>query len=69
MKLYDIQKGSKIRLPITDGKTEKLELCTLENLDGVYSRITTESGNIVHLNATADLKLVDGVYELREDSN
>jgi len=69
MKLYDIPRGSKIRLSITDGETERIELCTFNSLDGAYSNITTEYGHTVHLSASAPLKLVDGVYELDEPTS
>jgi hypothetical protein len=67
MKLYDIPRNSKIRLPITDGKKETIELCTFNRLDGAYSNITTASGDTVHLSASAPLKLVGDVYELEPE--
>jgi hypothetical protein len=69
VKLYDIPKGSKILLPITDGKTTVDELCTFGHLDGAYSYIETPKGAVVHLSASAPLKKVGDHYELDEDDD
>ena len=66
MKLYDIPKGSKIKLQIMHEKEEKEfeEMCTFHHLDGMYSYITTEDGSVVHLGAVTELKKVNNHYEL-----
>lgn len=63
-KLYELERGSMLLLPITDGKTEKMELCTFHKLDGAYSVIETPKGDIVHLSASAELKPVEEHWEL-----
>lgn len=67
MKLYDIPRNSKIRLPIMHGDTNvdaTIEVCDFKHIDGMYSLIITPDGTAVHLGASTELKLVDGVYEL-----
>lgn len=72
MKLLDIPRGSKIRLPIggvdeSGQVTEKVEMCTFHHIDGMYSYISTPSGGVVHLGAMVELTLgEDGVYEIAE---
>jgi hypothetical protein len=66
MKLYEIPNESKMRLPIGgEGREDKIEVCTFHHIDGMYSYITTEGGNVVHLGASTEVKLgEDGIYEL-----
>ena len=67
IKLYDVPKWSKVRLPIgnpsdSDGKIEE---CVFHHIDGMYSYITTPSGHAVHLGASTPMVLcADGVYEV-----
>jgi len=65
MKLYDIPKDSKIILPIGgEGRETEEEVCTFKHIDGRYSLIITPSGHTVHLGATAEVELKDGIYRL-----
>lgn len=66
--LADIPKDSKLKLDITDGKNSSVQMCTFNHLDGMYSHITTEKGDVVHLAAFAPLKKVKDYYELAEVS-
>lgn len=65
MKLYEIPQNSKIRLTIGGkGREDKVEMCLFHHIDGMYSYITTESGNAVHLGASTEVIKVDDHYEL-----
>lgn len=66
MKLYEIPEKSKIRLQIGGQFIEtKTQTCTFHHIDGIYSYIETEEGQVVHLSAAVPLKLcTDGIYEL-----
>jgi hypothetical protein len=68
IKLYDIKRESKIKLPISNaaGHTT-IEMCTFKHLDGMYSLIETPAGDPVHLAAWTPLKLVDDHYEIDEE--
>lgn len=67
MKLYEIPRDSKIRLHIASESTSEKELiCTFKHLDGMYSLIYTPDWKPVHLSASTELKLVDGIYEIVE---
>lgn len=67
MKLYEIPRDSKIRLPIgrVGGEVEE-QICDFKHIDGMYSLIYTPSDEAVHLGASTELKLVDGIYELAD---
>lgn len=68
MKLYEIERGSKILLQITnDGKDLGNQMCVFNHIDGAYSNITTPDGHTVHLSASAPLKKVNDHYELKEN--
>lgn len=71
MKLYDIPRGSKIKLPITDDKGKDLgeQECTFNFIDGMYSNISMPDGHPAHLAAYADLTEKDGIYELAQFNN
>lgn len=60
MKLYEIPRNSKIRLEIIKPDDMKLRwnMCTFGHIDGAYSYITTEDGNIVHLSAGAEVRRI-----------
>ena len=65
MPLYEIPRGSKILLPIGDSNREtKDELCTFHHVDGMYSLITTESGDVVHLSRFVRVQKVGDHYEI-----
>jgi hypothetical protein len=67
MKLYEIPRESKIRLPIgrEGNKKSKLEVCDFHHIDGMYSYITVPGGGAVHLGASTEVKLgKDGIYKL-----
>lgn len=65
MKLYEIPHDSKIKLCIEHGSSGAWEeICDFKHIDGMYSLIITEGGNTVHLGASTEVKLVNGVYEL-----
>jgi len=70
MKLYEIPENSKIRLDIAGEYIEtKTQTCIFRHIDGMYSYIETEEGQVVHLSAAAPLKLcADGIYELDESA-
>lgn len=58
MKLFEIEKGSKIKW---DG-----EIITFQHLDGMYSYCTLENGDVVHLSAMTPLRKINDVYEIDE---
>lgn len=65
MKLFEIPRNSKILLPIKgEDRETKYEMCEFHHIDGMYSYITTEDGVVVHLGASAEVKLVGDHYEL-----
>lgn len=66
-KLYEIPRGSKIELPISDGaKDLGMQMCTFNRIDGAYSNISTPDEHTVHLSASADVKWVKDHYELAD---
>lgn len=69
MKLYEIPKGSKILLEITNGDTSEQQLCTFNNVDGMYSNISTPDGHTVHLAAYTPLKKEEDYYVIDGGSN
>lgn len=67
MKLYDIPRDSKIRLPIANEAepTSTEQVCIFHHIDGMHSYITTPSGSVVHLGASTEVRLGDdGIYEI-----
>lgn len=66
MKLYEIPPNSKIKLHLKHTVTgeEKDEICDFKHVDGMYSLIFTPDGIPVHIGASTEVKLVDGVYEI-----
>lgn len=77
MKLYEIPKGSKIRLDLMEGDEDSPEtskqmpnqICTFHGIDCRYSTIETPDGALVHLSASAPLILgEDGIYSLENDA-
>lgn len=65
LKLYDIPRDSKIKLPIGgEGRETKDEMCDFKHVDGMYSLILTEEGHAVHLGASTSVKKVGDHYEL-----
>ena len=66
MKLYEIEKGSKIKTKLNSGKEVFI---TFHHLDGMYSYCTLEDGdpdNVVHLSVNTPL-IKEGDYYLIED--
>lgn len=59
MKLYDIPKGSRIKVETANDKGEKLgDFIIFHHLDGMYSYCTVEgTEEAVHLGASTELKL------------
>lgn len=69
MKLYEIERGSKILLPIMDGDKDLGEqMCTFNWLDGAYSNISTPDNHTVHLSASAELIKAGDYYKLATQS-
>ncbi len=62
MKLYDLQKGSKITADVSDGST----FIIFDHIDGAYSYCTTEKGGVIHLSAVTPLIQVGDHYEIDE---
>lgn len=58
-KLYEISKGSKIRVVLEDGLVDN---ATFHHLDGAYSYCTTSKGAVFHLSANTPLKWSKGGY-------
>lgn len=68
MKLYEIPRGSKIKLPIGgEGRETKDEICDFKHIDGMYSLIRTPDGHAVHLGASTELELIDGIYQIKHE--
>lgn len=64
MKLYDIPPDSKILLPINDGNAISDQICDFKHIDGMYSLIYTPNGTAVHVGASTEVELVNGVYRI-----
>lgn len=66
MKLYDLPRGSKMRIEFSDpvGTWD----CTFHHLDGMYSYCTIDNGDEqqppFHLKATTPMKKVGDHYEI-----
>ncbi len=58
MKLYDIPKGSKIKVEVSDGS----KFIIFDHLDGLYSYCKTEKGDVVHLARKTPLKKEEDYY-------
>jgi len=62
MRLYDLEKGSKILADLSDGSSYVI----FDHLDGMYSYCVTEKGGVLHLSGATPLKkegdyyLIDG---------
>ncbi len=75
MKLIDIPKGSKLRITVTrqniKNKTAaiKQEIVTFNHIDGMYSHITTDDGEVLHLSATTPMKKVGNYYEIDKEQS
>ena len=63
-KLYQIPKGSKLVLPISDGENHD---AVFHHIDGAYSYITLEDGTVVHLGASTEMVRVGDHYEIAEE--
>ena len=66
MKLYEIPRGSKIRLKFHDQiEGEGTAILTFHHPDGMYSYCTLdEGGHVVHLSVSTPLKKVGDLYEI-----
>ena len=69
MKLYEIPRGSKMRIEFSDG----FHSCTFHKLDGMYSYCTIDdypegykAYPVFHLKATTPMIKVDDHYEIDE---
>lgn len=51
-KLYEVPRGSRVRLP------DNLEVL-FHRVDGAYSYCTTDSGEVVHVAAWAEVEIVE----------
>ena len=61
MRLYEIPKGSKLRVPTNRGT----EIVTFHHIDGMYSYITADTDNeVMHLAAATPMVKVDEYYEI-----
>lgn len=58
MKLYDIPKGSKLKVATNRGE----EVVTFHHIDGAYSYITAEDGEVMHLGASQEMKKEGDYY-------
>ena len=69
MKLYDVPKGSKIRLkadcehPPAHRAFESGEVLTFKHIDGMYSLCIDKDGEYVHLVAWAEVEVIPDVHE------
>lgn len=71
MKLYQIPRESKLKVSVTrpwgDGRVlVKDEIVTFHHLDGAYSYITTDDGDVLHLSASTPLRKEDDYYVIDE---
>lgn len=71
MRLYDVPEGSKLKVMVTgikDGKyVEKEQIVTFHHIDGMYSYITTDDGETLHLAAITPMKKVGDYYQIKEE--
>lgn len=58
MMLYDLKKGSRIKVSVSDGS----EFVTFDHLDGMYSYCKTDKGGVLHLSVSTPLKKVGKYY-------
>jgi hypothetical protein len=61
MKLYDVPRKSRIKvegLTVNGTLTEEINFY---HIDGMYSYCTTDEGNIIHLPATTECKLIKSI--------
>jgi hypothetical protein len=63
-KLYDIPKGSTIKLKKGQKCSDGSTYITFDHIDGMYSYCVTENGGIIHLAASTALKKVKDYYIL-----
>lgn len=54
MKLYEVDRGSSIKLDDGEGNVLCLKF---HRLDGMYSYCTDDEGNVIHLAAWADVEV------------
>ncbi len=65
MKLYEIPRGSKIRVksdikvPPAAPAIEEEQILIFNNIDGMYSHCLDLKGNVVHLVAWAEVEIVN----------
>ena len=63
IKLYDIEKGSRIFVEVTDGSKSII----FDHIDGMYSYCKSENGAIIHLAAFTPLVRVEGGYKIETE--
>jgi len=54
MKLYDVPKNTRIKVPFEDGSEWRLNF---SHVDGMYSYCTDDEGNVVHLAAWTEVEI------------
>ena len=65
MKLYDVPRGSKIRvvgdvkIPPAASIIEEQEVLNFSHVDGMYSYCTNSDNEVVHLAAWAEVEIVE----------
>lgn len=67
VRLMDIPRESKIRVPLYNKETDECteDTITFHRLDGMYSYCKTSAGDVVHLGTMQPLTLAeDGTYDL-----
>lgn len=55
MKLYDVPRNTWIVVTLVDGSKLRLHF---HHIDGMYSYCVTEKGDVVHVDATTDVEIV-----------
>ena len=66
MKLHEIPEGSKLKLSISIGSGKpKDTFVTFNHIDGMYSHITTDKGEVLHLGVMEEMEKVDDYYIIK----
>ena len=67
MKLYELHRGECFTLneqptqpPDINWEADTLKLYTLNNIDGMYSHVSDNEGNVLHFAAWTEVETVDG---------
>lgn len=68
-RLYEIARGSKIRVELNERGKARKAIITFDHIDGMYSYCTTDKEGVVHLGASTPLnKGKDGIYVIDYDA-